>query len=268
MSATIKSLMSLQGRRAVITGATGNLGRVIAQTLAELGADLILVDRPDASFEEVSSKLSENFDVDIQCKACDLESHTQRRTLLESLNVGFPPISILVNNAAFVGTSDLTGWATPFAEQSVDTWRRALEVNLTAAFELCQGLSASLASSDGGTIINIGSIYGMHGPDWGLYEGTAMANPAAYGASKGGLLQLTKWLATTVAPNIRVNAISPGGIFRNQPGAFVQRYAARTPLGRMAVEDDFRGAVAFLASDLSGYVTGQNIAVDGGFGAW
>ena len=268
MSVTVKSLMSLTGRRAMITGATGNLGRVIAETLAELGADLILVDRPEAAFAEVSAALKEKFYVKVHCRACDLECPEQRRALLTELNNDFPSINILVNNAAFVGTSNLTGWATPFAEQSVDTWRRALEVNLTAAFELCQGLSASLAGSVGGTIINIGSIYGMHGPDWNLYAGTAMANPAAYSASKGGLLQLTKWLATTVAPAIRVNAISPGGIFRHQPGEFVQRYAARTPLGRMAVEDDFRGAVAYLASDLSGYVTGQNIAVDGGFGAW
>ena len=108
----------------------------------------------------------------------------------------------------------------------------------------------------------------MHGPDWNLYEGTTMGNPGAYAASKGGLIQLTKWLATTVAPKVRVNAISPGGIFRNQPEKFVAKYTAKTPMGRMGVEDDFRGAIAYLASDLSSYVTGQNIAVDGGFGAW
>jgi NAD(P)-dependent dehydrogenase (short-subunit alcohol dehydrogenase family) len=95
-----------------------------------------------------------------------------------------------------------------------------------------------------------------------------MSNPAAYGASKGGLIQFTRWLATTVAPDIRVNAISPGGIYRQQPGAFVSRYEARTPMGRMATEDDFRGVVAHLASDLSRYVTGQNLAVDGGWGVW
>jgi len=95
-----------------------------------------------------------------------------------------------------------------------------------------------------------------------------MANPAAYAASKGGLLQLTRWLATTLAPKIRVNAISPGGIARNQPSSFVERYEARTPLGRMATEDDFRGAIAYLASDMSAYVTGQNLRVDGGWGSW
>ena len=162
----------------------------------------------------------------------------------------------------------MQGWGVPFEEQTVDTWRRAIEVNLTSVFHLCQGLAPLLKVSPGASIINIGSIYGTLGPDWSLYDGTVMANPAAYAASKGGLIQLTRWLATTMAPTVRVNAVSPGGIFRNQPGAFVQRYAARTPLDRMATEDDFRGTIAYLASDLSRYMTGQNLAVDGGWGVW
>ena len=156
----------------------------------------------------------------------------------------------------------------PFEEQSIDTWRRALEVNLIAVFELCQGLTPLLEAEKGASIINIGSIYGEYGPDWHLYESTNMSNPAAYGASKGGIIQLTRWLATTLAPHVRVNTISPGGIFRNQPEKFVKRYEAKTPLGRMATEDDFRGVMAYLASDLSGYVTGQNFPVDGGWGVW
>lgn len=177
-------------------------------------------------------------------------------------------LDILINNAAFVGTTGLQGWGVPFAEQSVETWRRALEVNLTAAFHLCQGVMPLLQTSGRGSIINMGSIYGEYGPDWSLYKGTAMSNPAAYGASKGGLLQLTRWLATTVAPAVRVNAISPGGIARGQASTFVRRYEARTPLGRMATEDDFRGVIAFLASDMSIYMTGQNLLVDGGWGIW
>jgi NAD(P)-dependent dehydrogenase (short-subunit alcohol dehydrogenase family) len=156
----------------------------------------------------------------------------------------------------------------PFEQQSIDTWRRALVVNLTAAFHLCQGLAPLLRASGRGSIINIGSIYGEFGPDWELYEGTTMSNPAAYGASKGGLLQLTRWLATTMSPAVRVNAISPGGIARGQAQEFVKRYEKRTPLRRMATEDDFRGAVAFLATDMSAYVTGQNLSIDGGWGVW
>jgi NAD(P)-dependent dehydrogenase (short-subunit alcohol dehydrogenase family) len=108
----------------------------------------------------------------------------------------------------------------------------------------------------------------MLGPDWSLYEGTQMANPAAYAASKGGLIQLTRWLSTTLAPKIRVNSIAPGGIDRAQPASFASKYTARTPLGRMGREDDFMGIVAFLASDASAWVTGQNFAIDGGWSAW
>jgi NAD(P)-dependent dehydrogenase (short-subunit alcohol dehydrogenase family) len=108
----------------------------------------------------------------------------------------------------------------------------------------------------------------MVGPDVGLYDGTQMGNPAAYAASKGGLLQLTRWLATVLAPGVRVNAISPGGVWRGQPEEFHQRYVARTPLRRMAREEDLKGAVAYLASDLSTYVTGHNLVVDGGWTVW
>jgi NAD(P)-dependent dehydrogenase (short-subunit alcohol dehydrogenase family) len=167
-----------------------------------------------------------------------------------------------------VGSSNLQGWSTPFEEQSIETWRRAFEVNLTAAFHLCQLFAPQLRTSSNGTIINISSIYGGIGPDWGLYEGTLMGNPAAYSVSKGGLLQLTRWLSTTMAPLVRVNTISPGGIYRNQPDAFVKRYKSKTPLKRMATEDDFRGAIAYLATNMSRYVTGQNIIVDGGWGVW
>ncbi len=265
---TIKELMNLTGRRALITGATGGLGKVMADTMAELGADLVLVDRPGSKFETLCATLRERWGVNVEHYYCDLELQEQRKELIAWVKIEGKGLNILVNNAAFTGTSDLQGWAVPFEEQTVETWRRALEVNLTAIFELCQGLTPLLKVADGASIINIASIYGIYGPDWSLYEGTSMSNPAAYGASKGGLIQFTRWLATTIAPSVRVNAISPGGVFRNQPEAFVQRYEAKTPLGRMATEEDFCGVVAYLASDMSKYVTGQNIAVDGGWGIW
>ncbi len=265
---TIKELMNLRGRRALITGATGGLGKVMADTLAELGADLVLVDRPESNFKTLCTTLTERWGVNVEHYFCDLELQEQRKELIVLLKSKGKGLNILINNAAFVGTSDLQGWAVPFEEQTVDTWRRALEVNLTAIFDLCQGLAPLLKVADGASIINIASIYGMYGPDWSLYEGTSMSNPAAYGASKGGLIQFTRWLATTIAPNVRVNAISPGGVFRNQPEVFVQRYEAKTPLGRMAIEEDFHGVVAYLASDMSKFVTGQNISVDGGWGVW
>lgn len=265
---TINDLMSLKDRRALVTGATGGLGRAISDTLAELGADLILIDRPGSDFDSLVESLSEQWGCDIDHKECDLEQQRDRADLMDWVVKDHKDLNILINNAAFVGASNLQGWIEPFEDQSIETWRRAIEVNLTAVFDLCQGLLSALNEADGASIINIASIYGEFGPDWRLYEGTKMGNPAAYAVSKGGLIQFTRWLATTLAPNVRVNAVSPGGVFKNQPENFITRYEERTPMGRMATEDDFRGVVAYLASDMSKYVTGQNLFVDGGWGVW
>lgn len=265
---TIKELSDLSGRRALVTGATGSLGRVFADTLAELGADLVLVDLPGSDLQALNASLIENWGVDVENHTCDFENQTQRTELVGKLVDSGRRLNILINNAAFVGTSNISGWGVPFEDQSIDSWRRAMEVNLTAAFDLSQGLTPLLRDSKCGSIVNIASIYGMYGPDWSLYEDTTMGSPAAYAASKGGLIQLTRWLATTISPEIRVNAISPGGILRSQPEEFVKRYEAKVPLGRMASEEDFRGALAYLTSDLSKYVTGQVLQVDGGWGSW
>lgn len=264
----LASLMSLEGRRALITGGAGHIAFAIAETLAEMGADLVLIDREAAQLETVALRLAENWGRKVTTHVCDLEDEISRVAMISSVEADGAGLDILVNNAAFVGTSGLQGWAVPFEEQSLETWRRAIEVNLTAVFHLSQAFLPKLRASGHGSIVNIGSIYGELGPDWSLYEGTTMGSPAAYGASKGGLLQFSRWLATTIAPDVRVNVISPGGVERGQPKSFKDRYEARTPLGRMATEDDFRGAVAYLASDLSAYVTGHALAVDGGWGAW
>ena len=264
----IQELINLDGRTALITGATGGLGSVIADTLAQLGATLILVDRPGAELDELSDSLRKMWKITVFSRECDLELHNQRPDLIDWVLKGVSTLDVLINNAAFVGTEHLEGWSVPFEHQTVETWNRAFEVNLTSVFHLSQQLMPLLQKSDHASVINIGSIYGSYGPDWRLYESTDMGNPAAYSSSKGGLLQFTRWLATSVAPLVRVNAISPGGIFRKQNEKFVEKYSSRTPLGRMGTEDDLRGAVAYLASDLSRYVTGQNLEVDGGWGVW
>jgi NAD(P)-dependent dehydrogenase (short-subunit alcohol dehydrogenase family) len=233
-----------------------------------LGGDLILVDRPGTNYDALKNKLEGTSNTNILCLDCDLEKQSERNDLIKELNEKNISLDVLINNAAFVGTSGLDGWACDFEEQSVDTWKRALEVNLTSVFDLSKGLAAKLKKSKQGSIINVASIYGVNGPDYSLYEGTSMGNPAAYAASKGGLIQLTRWLATTLSPDIRVNTISPGGVFRNQPESFVKKYEARTPLGRMATEKDFKGVIAYLASDLSAYTTGQNLIIDGGWTTW
>jgi NAD(P)-dependent dehydrogenase (short-subunit alcohol dehydrogenase family) len=261
---TFSKLSNLQGRRALITGGAGHLGRVFADTLGELGADLLLVDLPGSNLEDFSREVRTRWDVNVSSYFCDLESQVQRAELIQRVIDSEMPLNILVNNAAFVGTSNLSGWSVPFEVQSLETWRRAIEVNLTGVFDLCKGLTPILRRSGNSSIVNIASIYGFLGPDWDLYKGTNMSNPAAYAASKAGLIQFTRWLSTTVSPEIRVNSISPGGVFRSQPEVFVERYIEKTPLGRMAEEDDFRGAIAYLASDMSRYVTGHNLVIDGG----
>lgn len=258
----IADLLRLDGRVALITGGAGHLGRAMTAALVELGAKVALVDRDPAATEAAASALGATG------YALDLADDAAVRALPTTVQGRLGGLDILINNAAFVGTSTLQGWAVPFAEQSVETWRQCLDVNLTAAFALTQAAAPLLAASGRGSVINVASIYGVVGPDNGLYAGTSMGNPAAYAASKGGLIQLTRWLATTLAPKIRVNALTPGGIARGQPQAFVERYVTRTPLGRMATEADMIGAVVYLASDLSAYVTGQNMIVDGGWTAW
>ncbi|TAL04679.1 MAG: SDR family oxidoreductase [Rhodospirillaceae bacterium] len=262
------SLASLKGRVALVTGGAGYIGRAIAETYAELGAAVAILDRPGSGAEDVARHLTETYGVLTTVLAVDLADEAAVRKVPQRVVDTCGRLDILVNNAAFVGTDGLEGWTTPVEEQSIDTWRRALEINLTAPFLLVQQAIPALKASGRGAVINIGSIYGVVGPDWRIYEEVDFGTPAAYGASKGGLLQMTRWLATTLAPDIRVNAIVPGGVERNTPNAFRKRYMSRTPLARMATEEDFIGAAAYLASDLSAYVTGECIMVDGGWTAW
>lgn len=264
----LSALANLSGRFGLITGAAGHLGSAMADALLQSGCSVILLDRNQDQLGSVCDSLSKLNEGKVHMVACDLESETDRIAMASHVNAEFGKLDILINNAGFVGDNTLQGWVTPFAEQSIETWRRALEVNLTAPFHLAQLFAPMLKQSGKGTIVNISSIYGMLGPDMSLYEGTAMGNPAGYAASKGGLIQLSRWLATTLAPHIRVNTVSPGGIGRGQPKSFSDQYIEKTPLKRMGQEEDFLGVIAFLASDLSAWVTGQNIVVDGGWSAW
>ena len=268
MSGAVARLMSLSGRLALVAGAVGHVGRVTAETLAELGADLFLTDLETSALEGLASELRQRFGVRVAVQAADLADEGAVRGLPAAVAAEFGRLDVVAHTAALVGTSQLKGWVAPFEEQSTTAWRLALEVNLTSAFVLAQAAAPLLTSSGHGSILLFSSIYGVLGPDMRLYEGLPMGNPAAYAASKGGLIQLARWLSTSLAPSVRVNVISPGGIWRNQPQPFVDRYCQRTPLARMATEEDLVGAIMYLASDLSAYVTGQNLMVDGGWGSW
>lgn len=265
---SVAELMNLEGRRVLLTGGAGKLGTAMAEAFVELGAHVALLDLPISKPSAAADALATKSGQTALGIPCDLEDEASVDAAAAAALTALGGLDVLVHCAAFVGTTGLTGWGVPLADQTASTWRRAIEVNLTATFVLTQACREALLASGHGSIIFIGSIYGVVGPDMGLYEGLGMGNPAAYAASKGGNVQFARWLATVMAPKVRVNVISPGGVWRGQPEEFVERYTKRTPLARMATEEDIKGAAVFLASDMSAYVTGQNLMLDGGFTAW
>ena len=214
----------------------------------------------------MKSALSEEFGNTHHSLLSDLETINERKILIDEITkISAGKLDVLVNNAAFTGDT-----IKKLTEHNPNTkneaaWARIMEINLTACFELSHSLATTLSNSEDGNILNVGSIYGFMAPDYSLYKGTNMSNPAAYGASKAGLSQITKWLAATFAPDVRVNILSPGGVYRNQPEFFVNRYSQKTLLGRMANEDDIVAPMVFLTSAKAKYITGHNLVVDGGY---
>ena len=265
---TISELTDLSDRKALITGGAGHIGSAIAEALVELGATVAILDQDLGALEKHVNALTQVRTGSALPVLCNLMDEADTRQAIRNVIGEFGRLDIVIHCAAYVGTTSAPGWAVPFHRQSVDSWDTAMRINLTSAFVIAQEAKGALAVSGKGSVIFISSIYGMVGPDMSLYESTPLANPVGYGVSKGGLLQLMRYLATVFAPCVRVNAISPGGVWREQPAEFHKRYVARTPLGRMATEEDVKGAAIFLASDLSAYVTGHNLVVDGGWTAW
>ncbi len=264
---TLAQLSSLTGRTALVVGGAGHIGRAAVDALSELGATVAVADLDGDAAAEVVGALPDEAAPGLAV-AVDVADEDAVRALPGQVVARTGRLDIVVHTAAFTGDTDLPGWVSPFAEQSAASWRASMEVNLTSAFVLAQAAEPHLRAEGTGAVVLVGSIYGVGGPDLRLYEGTAMGSPAAYAAAKGGLLGLTRWLATVLAPHVRVNLCSPGGVERGQSPTFVERYRERTPMGRMATEEDLKGAIAYLSSDLSAYVTGQNLLVDGGWSAW
>jgi len=265
---TLAERHSLAGRVAVVTGGAGLLGSVLAGALAEQGASVVVVDRDEADCHRAVAGLADLRGAEHRALGIDLTEPEAADAVVGIAESAYGQLDVLVNNAAFTGSSGVPGYAAPFEEQTAEAFLAAVRLNLLAPFLLTQRATSLLRASGHGSVVNISSIYGLVGPNMNLYTGTSMGNPAAYAATKGGLIQLTRYLATVLAPDIRVNAVAPGGIARGQDPQFTQRYEALTPLRRMATEDDVRGAVCWLVSDAASYVTGQVVAIDGGWSAW
>jgi NAD(P)-dependent dehydrogenase (short-subunit alcohol dehydrogenase family) len=256
----------MTSRVAAITGGAGHIGRAIANKLANRGVLVAVLDKNAESGRAFADELKAQHGGTHRFIEADLMLPESFTAIRDAIEQAFGRLDYLVNNAAFY--DDAPGWGVPFAYEGYEAWLKVMRVNLLAPFFLTQALHQLLASSNDASVVNIGTMYSMVGPDYGLYEGTDMTNPAAYSASKGGLLSTTRWLSTTLAPKVRVNMVSPGGIERGQNAQFVQRYNKRTPLGRMATENDVVGMVSLLLSPEGAYITGQHMLIDGGWTAW
>ena len=256
----------MEGSVAIITGGAGHIGRAIANKMARRGVNLIIIDKNAGSAEEFAERLAAEFSIKALSIAVDISGEEIFARVAAETKDTFNRLDFLINNAAFY--DDMPGWGVDFMEEGYDAWLSVMRVNLLAPFFLAQHLAPLLKKSSFGAIVNISSIYGVVGPDHGIYEGTQMTNPAAYAASKGGLIQLSRWLSTYLAPEVRVNTVTPGGVERGQSEPFKTRYENKTPLKRMATEEDVANAVEFLVDPKSSYITGHNLIVDGGWTAW
>ena len=259
---TFAALASLKGRVALISGAASPLGRALAETYAELGAAVALLDRPDSGAEDVARALTDTYGVLTTVIPVDLADDSAVRKVPQRVVDTCGRLDILVLNTTDEPTATKAGVV---EEQGIGAWRATLETQLTAPFLLAQQAVPALRASGKGSVIAIGALHGAVGLDWRVFE-DGEGGSIAEAAAGGGLLQMTRWLATSLAPHVRVNAIVPG--LGDRGAAARRRYTARTPLGRVAGEEDIKGAAAFLASDLSAFVTGQCLMIDGGWSAW
>ncbi len=251
---------------ALITGGAGHIGSSTAHRLADKGVSITILDKNTVAAQSLKGELENTYKIKAEYLDYDLADKKSFEAIYNDISSTLGRLDYIVNNAAFY--DDVPGWGVPFEEEGYDAWEKVMKVNLLAPFFLVQALTPLLQKSSHASIVNISSIYGMSAPNHSLYEGTKMTNPAAYAASKGGLTQLSKWLSTVLAPNVRVNTVTPGGIERGQDADFIARYEKLTPLGRMANNEDIAGAITFLCSPEASYITGQNIVVDGGWTAW
>lgn len=274
---TILDKFNLTDRVAVVTGGVGLLGKEFCRTLAEAGAAVAVVDLNGEATQKIADELVKS-GYKAMGVATDITKPESVNAMVKAVVENFGRLDILVNSAALDPKFDPDAAAKgiapgAFEDYPLSDWTAALNVNLTGMFLVTQACVKQMnAQGKKGSIINICSTYGLNGPDQRIYikEGKRVAfKPVYYTTTKAGVMGFTKYLAAYYAgTEIRVNALTPGGVFNNHEEYFVQNYSAKTILGRMAKKDEMNGALLFLASDASSYMTGNNVIVDGGWTAW
>ena len=272
----LDSIFDLTEKAAVIFGGSGKMGQQFAKTLGYAGARIVLADINAAENKVAAEKASAQSGAEIIGMKCDSGKEVQVKELFEKVKKRFGRIDILIYNVM----AKPDGYYKPLKTYPVRTWDGVLHGNLTGAFLCCREAAKHMEKSGGGSIVLTSSVYGLVGPDERIYKdcspkkniygGSDPLNcPAAYSASKAGLIGLARHLAAAWGKhNIRVNVLVPGGVFDNQEESFHREYIKRTPLGRMAVWSDYNGAVLFLTSEASRYMTGATLVLDGGWTAW
>jgi NAD(P)-dependent dehydrogenase (short-subunit alcohol dehydrogenase family) len=258
--AHVRDLFSLSGQSAVVIGGAGKIGFPMSEALAEAGARVWIASPHDESIERAVGRLAAAGH-DVRGVRVDQSDQSEVERLVRETSADGVP-SVLVN----------CGVERPMRKLLDDTpeaWDRSMAVNARGLFVTCRAFGRAMAAAGGGSVINVGSVYGIVAPDPGIYEGTDVGTEPDYPYTKGGMIQFTRYLATYFAKaRVRFNCICPGGLYNQQDSRFVERYNQKVPLGRMAVPDDLKGATVFLASRAADYVTGVILAVDGGFTVW
>lgn len=273
MTAPEPDLFRLDGRVVVITGGLGQLGLQFARAVLRQGGSPAILDVADEA--AAASLLPEAAPGRLLYRQADVTVRESLESALDAVCSRLGRPSGLINNAALDSPPGApAGENGPFELYPEASWDRVMEVNVKGVMLASQVFGGAMARGGGGAIVNVASIYGLLSPDQRIYEyrrqrGEVFFKPVAYTASKSALIGLTKYLATYFAPRaVRVNALSPGGVFNGQDPEFLRGYCAKVPVGRMARADEYNGAVVFLLSDASSYMTGANLVADGGFSAW
>lgn len=269
-----QNLFRLDGKVAVVTGAAGILGKEFCKALYALGARVACLDFDVDNLNVLKEELLLNADEkNFIFLPCDVSSPEVVQEVINIVVNTFSHIDILLNNAA-TKTKDVRSYFTPFFDYPLDVWREVMSVNLDGMFFVAKVVGKHMMERNQGAIVQTASIYSLIAADQRIYEGSdylggSINTPAVYTTSKAGVIGLTRHLATEWGPHgVRVNALCPGGVSSGQNAEFQKKYSARIPMGRMAEKIDIVGAMLFLVSDASRYVTGQALYVDGGLSAW